>query len=148
MTSKEIVIDLDNIKTIPDDNYIDNIKINIRFCINNNMRLIVFILLFIIIGIVAGVISTSKITPFPCYTYSYNTLASSVSIQCLQYLWTKNGCLNTKPQIPNDYNGYYLRSPNGLNTVHCNSINSGKNCGVGSYNNIIVNLQFCNLNRN
>ena len=146
MVSKEIVIDINNIKNVPDDNYFDDIKFKIRYFISNNMKMIVFIFLILIIGgIVTSISLTSNTKSFPCIGYGYDTLASSVSIACLQYIWVVTGCTKSKPPIPNDYSGYYLRSPSGLTTVHCNN---NINCGVGNYNAMVTQLQVCNLNYN
>lgn len=149
MTSLEIVTDLSKLETIEDTNKCYNILYNIKSIIVNNLKKIICTLvIFIIVGVILAITLTKTTPNYPCLMYSPQTLASSVSIVCLQYLWKTAGCEKKNPPIPNDYSGFYLNSPNGPNMVHCDMYNNGNNCGVGSYLNIINNIQKCNLSSN
>ena len=146
----EIILDTNNIRTIEDTYCLDKIYYNFSRWVSNNCRIIsCLIFVFIIIGAILGIILSQNNHVFPCYGYSEQTLASSVTIKCLQYLWEVSGCIkNGKQPIPDNYNGFYLRSPAGLSYVHCDSIHTGNNCGVGNYRTLSANLQLCNLNYN
>jgi hypothetical protein len=146
----EIILDTNNIRTIEDTSYLDNMYYKFSRFISNNIRFILSItFVFIIIGAVLGIILSQNTYVFPCYGYSEQSLASSVTIKCLQYLWEVAGCIkNGKPLIPDDYNGFYLRSPAGLTYVRCDNINYGNNCGIGNYRALVNNIQLCNLNFN
>jgi hypothetical protein len=145
MKSLEIVTDVSKLETIEDMNRCHDTYYNIMRCMTNNVKKIICFFVVIIIISVVLAITMKKLPEFPCATYSPQTLASSVSIICLQYLWKTAGCEKKNPPIPNDYNGFYLNSPNGPNMIQCNAYNSGKNCGIGSYLNIVNNIQKCNL---
>jgi hypothetical protein len=146
----EIILDTTRIQTIEDTSYLDKIYYKFTRFISNNSRIIsCLIFVIIIIGVVLGIILSQNTTVFPCYGYSDQTIASDVTIKCLQYLWTVAGCIKKgMPQIPDDYNGFYLRSPLGLTYVHCDSTHNGNICGVGNYRTLATNLQLCNLNYN
>ena len=145
MKSLEIVTDVSKLETIKDTNKCYELYYDIVRCISNNVKKIIcFFVIIIIIGI-ALAITMKKLPELPCATYSPQTLASSVSIVCLQYLWRIAGCEKNKPPIPNDYSGFYLNSPSGTNMVPCDSSHTGNNCGIGSYINIVNNIQRCNL---
>lgn len=143
----EINLDTNNIRTIEDTSYLDKMYNTITRFVNNNIRFILSIIfVFIIIGVVISIVLSQKTNVFPCSTYSEQTLASSVTIKCIQYLWEVSGCIkNGKQHIPDNYNGFFLRSPAGLTYVRCDNINSGNNCGVGNYRALVNYIQLCNL---
>jgi predicted nucleic acid-binding Zn ribbon protein len=149
----EIILDTNNIRTIEDTSCLDKIdQIYNKFIrwVSNNCRIIsCLIFVLIVIGVILSVILSQNSNIFPCSSYSDQTLASSVTIKCLQYLWEVSGCIkNGKPPIPDNYNGFYLRSPAGLSYVRCDNIYYGNNCGVGNYRALVNSVQQCNLNFN
>jgi hypothetical protein len=148
MQSLEIVTDVSKLETIEDMNRCHDTYNNTMRCLSHHVKKIIcFFVIIIIVGVVIS-ITNKNIPDLPCIMYSPQTLASSVSITCLQYLWKTAGCEKNKPPIPNDYSGFYLNSPSGTNMVHCDMYHSGSNCGIGSYMNIVNNIQVCNLSYN
>jgi hypothetical protein len=145
MSSIEIIVDPSKLETIADSNCIDNYLYQIKSWINRNYKYILgFIFLCVVITVVS-VIALHKNPEYPCLAYSPSTLASEVSVKCLQFLWTASGCIQKgMPPISDSYNGYYLHSPAGANTVKCDGFHSGKNCGIGSYDAMRVAVQLCN----
>jgi len=107
---------------------------------------------FFIIGIVVGVIvvllNNNKTPDFPCISYSQQSLASSVSIACVQYMWTANCATRAPYTFPANYVGWWNQSPEGTAMVPCNGLKKGSNCGVGSYSNMVTYMQFCNIHFN
>lgn len=82
---------------------------------------------------------------YPCLTYADDAPASSVSIACLQYTWDAY-CATTYPySFPSEYNGWWRRATQGGFMVRCSS-SGATDCGVGSYANIIIYMQYCNAN--
>jgi hypothetical protein len=104
-----------------------------------------------IIGIVVGVIVVllnNKTPIFPCMAYSQQSLASSVSVECLQYMWTQSCSVRAPYTFPATYVGWWKQSPEGTTMVPCNGLKKGSACGVGSYSNMITYMQLCNINLN
>jgi len=101
------------------------------------------ILLIGVISLISAVTKSSKNENFPCINYTSQDLASTVSIECLRYLWKGNGC---KGEIPDGYNGWWNRSPQGGKTVMCLYPNIGNLCGAGSFSTITTNFFVCDLN--
>lgn len=99
-----------------------------------------------LIGIISIIIITSgdrsTSSSNPCATYTTSDLASSVSVECFRYLWINTGC---KGMVPNGYNGWWLRSPQGGKTIICINGIAEENCGAGNYGAIINNIYTCNL---
>jgi len=145
MTQVEITIDPTKLETVPDNTIYDDIK---RWTNTNFKKIIAFFFISIIISVILIVV-LQKNPEFPCMLYSPTTLASSVSVKCLQYVWTKTGCVQKgSPPISDNYNGFYLRSPQGPAYVRCDALHTGNNCGVGNYATIVTNFQLCNINYN
>ena len=116
---------------------------NIGSCLNRNRCAgwgVVMILL--VTGIVLAVVLGKKTQVFPCYLYNSQTLASEITLDCLQYLWKANACTNPAIYPPNGYTGFWTQSPQGTKMVKC--FGQGINCGIGSYENIMIYIQFCN----
>jgi len=78
----------------------------------------------------------------PCISYTINDLASSTTIECFRYLWNNAGC---KATVPNGYNGWWLRSPQGGKTIICTNGITDNNCGAGNYGTILNNIYHCDL---
>lgn len=97
-------------------------------------------------GAILAIFVTKSTSTFPCVSYGSSSLANSVSISCLQYIWTKSGCTAVKGGIypPLDYSGWWNRSPQGSSTVSCPNHNDSPTCGAGSYSTIITYMQLCN----
>lgn len=104
--------------------------------------IIFFSIVSVLSGIVVSVVLNNNNTPtIPCLLYSSQTLANEVSVACLQYLWNLY-CTSKKPYtFSPSYSGYWNRSPKGTSVVSCSQT---IDCGIGSYGNIIVYMQFCN----
>ena len=146
----EVTIDIKNIPSIPDEGLVDRFK---KCCINpishfitHNVACIVLIIfILIVVGAVIGILlSTNKQANLPCSKYSSETLAGEVSVDCLQYIWNVHCPTNTF-SFPVGYTGWWKQSPQGSTMVKCSNGLSGTQCGVGSYGNILVYMQFCNV---
>lgn len=107
------------------------------------------ILILSIICIIALIVSIIILSPKnnkdnnPCLKYSSNDLASSISIECFRYIWKNHGCATT---IPDNYDGWWLRSPRGGQMVPCIYPNTGSLCGAGNYLVIVIYSRHCNIN--
>jgi hypothetical protein len=122
-----------------------NVKCSIFY--GNNRKLCNFIIFIVIcIIIVTIILLTRNISPTknesPCISYQSEDYASSVTIECFRYLWKNSGCNNN---VPDNYRGWYLRSPNGGKTILCIPPNTGDLCGAGSYKTILTTIYTCNL---
>lgn len=152
----DVFVDVSKLRTVPEHNswdiFITGIEEKYTDC-SGNCRYywsfyrswIIFgiILLIISIGIVMFMIFKPPTPSYPCISYQSNTLASSVSVACLQYVWSSNCQV---PYIfPSDYTGWWRRSPQGTVMVSCRGTSD---CGVGSYNNIIIYLALCRIELN
>jgi len=113
------------------------------WCGKNKFTVCGVFILLAAAGITTTVLLTKSTTTFPCVTFSAQTPATQVSIACMQYLWTKAGCLTPSIYPPNGYTGFWTQSPQGLVMVKCVG---QATCGVGSYQNIMIYLQYCNTN--
>ena len=101
--------------------------------------------LLCILGFVLMVLFSTQYTPAPCLKYTGQTLASTVSTTCLQYMWDQN-CASKQPYtFPSEYAGWWNQSPQGTTMVSCRGGKSGTQCGVGSLENIALYMQFCNI---
>ena len=70
--------------------------------------------------------------PDPCAGLTDDSLASSVSVECLRKILTDEGCTDQGTVWPaDDYNGWWRQSPQGTTTVYCDD--QGTPCGAGSY---------------
>ena len=68
----------------------------------------------------------------PCAGLTDDSLASSVSVECLRKILTDEGCTDQGTVWPaDDYNGWWRQSPRGTTTVYCD--NKGTPCGAGNY---------------
>jgi hypothetical protein len=68
----------------------------------------------------------------PCAGLTDDSLASSVSIECLRKILTDEGCTDQGTAWPaDDYDGWWRQSPQGTTTVYCD--NEGTPCGAGNY---------------
>jgi len=107
----DITISIDTLPTLPDqtcwstfqeriEKAYENGIYDVQQCFQRNMKWI--IIATICIGLISGIlviILNNKDTVYPCLSYSSDTLASSVSIECLQYAWTQS-CVVRTPLIP------------------------------------------------
>jgi hypothetical protein len=122
---------------------------DVQQCCQRNMKWI--IIATICIGLISGIlviILNNKDTVYPCLSYSSDTLASSVSIECLQYAWTQSCGTRAPYTFSPTYVGWWNQSPEGSMMVSCNGLKKGSNCGVGSYSNMVTYMQYCNINFN
>ena len=114
-----------------------------RSCSRHRAAFSILVLVTIILGFVIYIIIKNNSTmTFPCISYGSETLAKDVSIGCLTYLWSQNNCKTAIDSSPTWM--WWRQSPQGLTTVKCDNMNTGVNCGAGSFNTILVYTQLCN----
>jgi len=111
------------------------------FCLQHSKWIILCVFLSIITIIVCIILFTSTTKIFPCMRYSANDLASTVSVECIQYLWNMNCATKSPYTFPLDYQGWLRKSPQGGTIVRCIQTP----CGVGSYSNLLVYTALCTL---
>jgi hypothetical protein len=139
--SKEISIDVDYLPTAQD--HIENHYSCLRFYYKKYQRYVpitIFLIAAIIFTIVIAIQASSSVVTLPCTKYGKGTLAKDVSIECLRYIWNMYACENPAVFPPDNYQGWWNRSPLGEVAVNCNL---DANCGVGSYYNIITYMKKC-----
>ena len=126
----------------------ENCIFSIQRCCQRNMAYIAtgIFIMCILIGAVIIVLSSNKTPDFPCMSYSQESLASSVSVACLQYMWSQSCGVRSPYTFSATYVGWWNQSPEGATMVSCNGLKKGSNCGVGSYLNMITYMQYCNIN--
>lgn len=122
----------------------DDVGIWCRSYWRNYRKWIIFGLSVLVISIVIVLIAvTQSTTPsYPCISYDTNTLASSVSVSCLQYVWN-HACASSPYAFSQGYTGWWTQSPQGTTMVRCRGTSP---CGVGSYGNILIYMQSCQIN--
>jgi len=157
----DITISIDTLPTLPDQTCWSTLQERIEKAHENGLFSIQqwcqrhakwIVATLFVMGITVGVIiillNNNKAPTFPCIAYSQQSLASSVSIECVQYMWTVNCGTRTPYTFPDNYIGWWNQSPEGTNMVPCNGIKKGTACGVGSYSNMVTYMQYCNLRFN
>ena len=153
----DICVNLSKLPTISDTNSWETFtnementytdwRIVLRFYWRDYRNWILFglFILFASIIIVLIVVFQQGSTSYPCLQYGTDTFASMVSTDCLQYVWDANCRLKRPYLFPKDYQGWWKNSPQGVSMVSCRLSPSA--CGVGSYGNILVYMQFCQVN--
>lgn len=146
----EVTVDIKNIPTIPDESISIKDRVirffrSIAHAITHNLSCVIFVIVVLIVaGAVIGVILSTKKVILPCSKYSTESFATEVTVECLQYIWNIE-CPSKPFSFPVGYNGWWLQSPQGSVMVKCNNGFSGTNCGIGTYGNILVYMQFCNV---
>jgi hypothetical protein len=159
----ELSIDISKLPTISDTNswytscnvfmngveqtYTDS-KIVLRAWWRDYRNWIIFGLTLLAVGaiILLVMLLPSSTLSYPCRMYDTETLASTISVDCLQYVWDSNCRLKHPYLFPQSYTGWWKQSPQGGTMVSCRM--SPSSCGVGSYGNIIVYMQFCQIKYN
>jgi len=159
----DISIDVSKLPTISDKNSwdtsyeifvnrVEQIYMDTRISLHSYWRdyrnWIIFGITVLAIGmIILLVVLLPSGTPlYPCRIYDTDTLASAVSVNCLQYVWDAN-CRTKQPYLfPQGYTGWWKQSPEGGRMVSCHMSPSA--CGVGSYGNVLVYMQFCKVKYN
>jgi len=151
----DLYLDVSTIPTIQDKNswttFVDGVEkqyeemgITCRSCWRNYKNWITFFIVLLVLGIavVLVIVSQSSAPTYPCLAYDANTFASSVSADCLQYIWNQV-CKTTPYTFPQGYTGWWNQSPQGARMVRCTGTTS---CGAGSYGNILIYMQSCQIN--
>lgn len=152
-------IDVSKLPTIPDTNsweiFVNGMEqtyMNGRISIHSYWRdyrnWIIFCITVLVIGmiILLTALLPSSTPAYPCRMYDTETLASTISTECLQYVWD-GSCRTKQPYLfPQGYTGWWKQSPQGGTMVSCRI--SPSSCGVGSYGNIVVYMQFCQIKYN
>lgn len=118
--------------------------VSCRSCYREYYKRILFGLFVCILGIAISLILVLKTTAptYPCMGYDSNTLASTVSVACLQYTW-KQVCPSSSYTFYQGYAGWWNQSPQGATMVRCRGTTV---CGVGSYGNILIYMRLCQTN--
>ena len=88
------------------------------------------------------IIFTNKKNQYPCIKYTNTDLASSISKECINYLWTVSCSLSKRQFDPS--NTWWTNSPEGLSTIQCDSVRTESLCGAGNYQAVVLAIQFCN----
>ena len=148
-------LDVSAIPTIQDTNswttFVDGIEktyegcgITCRTWWRHYRNWIIFVIVLLVLGtaVVLVIVSQSDVPSYPCLAYDANTFASSVSADCLQYIWNQV-CKTTPYTFPQGYTGWWNQSPQGARMVRCTGTAS---CGAGSYGNILIYMQSCQIN--
>jgi len=151
----DLYLDVSRIPTIQDKNswtvFVDGVEkqyedlgISCRSCWRHYNKWVIFGASLLILGVVVIliIVSQSNIPSYPCLSYDSNTLASSVSVACLQYAWDQ-ACKSTPYTFSQGYTGWWNQSPQGSTMVRCHGTSP---CGVGSYGNILIYMQLCQIN--
>jgi len=113
-------------------------------CQRNRGKFCFGIFILTIIGAIIGiVVSNSNSNTYPCLVYSPQTLANSVSLACLRYIWSLN-CKIPSLYPPDGYQGWWNQSPQGQTMVSCATLST--QCGAGSFGNTAIYMQYCNPN--
>jgi hypothetical protein len=149
----DLSIDISKLPTIPEKNswetFVTGMEekytdcgITLRLWWRYYRSWIIFGLFLLIVTIVIVLILVLKpnTQSYPCLSYQPNTLASSVSVDCLQYIWNANCKISYT--FPSGYTGWCNQSPQGTTMVACRGTMP---CGVGSYGNIALYLTFCQI---
>jgi hypothetical protein len=77
----------------------------------------------------------------PCAGLTDTSLASSVSVPCLRKILTDEGCTSSGTVWPqDDYDGWWVKSPQGATTVGCDD--QGTPCGAGNFATVKSNIKF------
>jgi len=152
----DITLNLSHLPTVPEkktwdsmtesiDSYCSHLGNTLRNDWREYRRLFIGLLfLIVVITIILLIVLLKSPTPsYPCIAYQSNTLASDVSVACLQYVWNQN--CGTGYTFPSNYNGWWRSSTKGGTMVSCHQSSS---CGVGSYSNILIYMHQCNINYN
>ena len=155
----EVCVDISKLPTISDTNswdifmngiertYTDG-KVTLRACWRDYRNWIILGLTLLTIGIIIAIVIVLESNPpsYPCRMYEADTFASTVSTECLQFIWNANCRLKQPYLFSKDYHGWWKKSPQGATMVSCNVSPSA--CGIGSYGNIVVYMQFCQIKYN
>jgi len=159
----DISIDVSKLPTISDKNSwdtsyeifvnrVEQIYMDTRITLHSYWRdyrnWIIFGLTLLAIGLIILLVTLlpSSTPLYPCRMYQTDTMASTVSVACLQYVWDAN-CHTKQPYLfPQSYTGWWRQSPQGGTMISCHL--SPSTCGVGSYGNILVYMQFCKITYN
>lgn len=96
----------------------------------------------VIFSILLSILLSNKNITTPCQNYNSNSLASTVTIECLQYLWNTI-CSTQRYTFQVEDIGWWTQSPRGSIMVSCPNHILDNTCGVGSYGNILIYLQYC-----
>jgi hypothetical protein len=145
-----VVLDVSTLPTIQSNNNTNILSQIEEYCYSLYRRyvtrncMILFTIMAAVIGVSLAVLTSSKSATFPCKTYDGNSLASTVTLECLQYIWN-TVCATKHPYTFDSSNSaWWLQSPQGAFVVRCIGGVITSQCGVGSYANILVYTQYCN----
>jgi hypothetical protein len=154
-TMSDRYLDVSTIPTIQDKNswttFVDEIEktyegweSSCRSCWRHYQKWIILGIVVLVLGtaVVLVIVSQSAVPSYPCLAYDSNTLASSISVPCLQYIWNQ-ACKSTPYTFKQGYTGWWNQSPEGAKMVRCHGTAP---CGAGTYGNILIYMQSCQIN--
>lgn len=143
-------VNIENVKKKEDskEEEISEIKdiLNIlKSCFERYTKIISCLLVVIIIIVIIIIVEINKqdSKDNSCIGYLHSEFASAISINCFRLIWKNNGC---KDVIPDNYNGWWLRSPEGGRMVPCIYPKIKNLCGAGNFLVILTHSSNCNLN--
>lgn len=102
----------------------------------------VILILTVILSILLSILLSTKTITTPCRSYDSNSLASTVTVECLQFLWNTI-CSTQRYTFSVEDVKWWTQSPQGPVMVSCPNRVISSSCGVGTYGNILVYLQYC-----
>ena len=142
----EITVNIDN---LPEIHVVERETLTSCLCYRKLQQYIGPILCITVVIAMASAIliieiKKASLNTNPCLSYSDTTLASQVSIKCIQFIWSYHMCTNPSVFPPEGYKGWWNQSPNGQVLVNCNTVSDLTKCGVGTYGNIVIYMRNCN----
>ena len=127
----ELSVDISKLPTIPDTDswetfvngakqkYIDiSILLRAYWRDYQNWIILCMALLTITVFGVLIIIVRPDSPAYPCLMYQADTMASTVSVECLQYIWNGNCRLKTPYLFPQSYTGWWKLFVQALSSRH------------------------------
>jgi hypothetical protein len=134
-----------------DSNFCYNLCDHMQFWIRLHLTYFIWGVVISIVAIAAILIvisASNSSTTSPCLKFDSNTLASQLTVECLNYVWAVQ-CQSRPYTFPSDYKGFWNQSPQGATLLMCpGGAFRSPNCGVGSYGNLIPQMARCDISMN
>jgi hypothetical protein len=116
----------------------------IKYCLDEYRRVIYFVLFLAVAGGITAVVVVNSgkavTTTNACEGYTQDSLASSITKECLQFIWKNANC---KPV--SDFPSWWTSSPQGGKTILCDPYRPDYPCGAGNYQAIVNGMAFCKI---
>jgi hypothetical protein len=134
-----------------DSNFCYNLCDHLQFWIRLHLTYFIWGVVLTVVCIAAILIvvsASSSSDSSPCLKFDSNSLASTVTVDCINYVWMTL-CPRRGYTFPPDYKGFWNQSPQGGVTVPCaGGAMHSPNCGVGTYGNLISLMARCDTSMN